>query len=335
MGRWIAALMWLWAWAGGAPAQEPGSHAIDIPPWFAETFLDLREDVREAAAADKRVMIYFGQDGCPYCTQLMQTNFSQPAIVAKTRRHFTAIALNLWGDRELTWTDGRRMSEKQLATELKVQFTPSLLFLDERGAVALRINGYYPPHRFDAVLDYVAGRLEKRQDFGAYLRAAVKEAASEELHEQPFFLKPPYDLRRKPGGKPLAVLFETRYCAPCDEMHREGFAREEVRALLARFDVVRLALSERTPVRTPDGRSLPAAQWARELKVAYTPSVVFFEASGREVFRIEAYLRPFHLASSFDYVASGSYRTQPEFQRYIQARAERRRASGQTVELWK
>ena len=46
----------------------------------------------------------------------------------------------------------------------------------------------------------------------------------------------------------------------------------------------------------------------------------------REAFRVEAYLRPFHLASSLDYVASGAYRNEPSFQRYVQARAERIRA---------
>lgn len=79
-------------------------------------------------------MLYFGQDRCPYCTQLMQTNFTQHAIVDKTRKHFVAIALNIWGDREVRWTDGRRMSEKELTRALQVQYTPMLLFLDEKGA---------------------------------------------------------------------------------------------------------------------------------------------------------------------------------------------------------
>ena len=55
---------------------------------------------------------------------------------------------------------------------------------------------------------------------------------------------------------------------------------------------------------------------------------------GAEVFRIESYLRPFHLASGFDYVASGAYRAEPSFQRYIQGRAERIRAAGGHVDLW-
>jgi hypothetical protein len=53
------------------------------------------------------------------------------------------------------------------------------------------------------------------------------------------------------------------------------------------------------------------------------------------VFRVEAYLKPFHLASSLEYVARGAYRTEPQFQRFIQARAQRLREKGQPVEIWK
>ena len=44
---------------------NPSPYAIDIPPWFASTFLDFREDVADAAREGKRLLVYFGQDGCP------------------------------------------------------------------------------------------------------------------------------------------------------------------------------------------------------------------------------------------------------------------------------
>jgi len=53
-----------------------------------------------------------------------------------------------------------------------------------------------------------------------------------------------------------------------------------------------------------------------------------------EVFRTEAYLRPFHLAGALEYVSSGSYTREPSFQRFLQARAERLRSRGQQVDLW-
>ena len=324
----------LTAFAGLARAQEPSPYAIDIPPWFAETFLDFREDIADAANESRRLMVYFGQDGCPYCRQLMVTNFSQRKIVDKTRRHFVAIALNIWGDREVTWLDGRTMSEKALARVLDVQFTPTLLFFDEKGNVVARLNGYYPPHKFEAVLDYVAGKHEKRESLASYLARRTTAAASATLAAEPFFMKPPYVLTRTPGSKPLAVVFETPHCDACDEMHREMFRRPDFQHELARFDVARFGLGGRTDVTTPDGARVKADVWARDLGVTYTPTIVFFDAGGREVFRVDAYMRGFHFVSAFDYVASGAYRSEPSFQRFIVARAERLRNGGERVDLW-
>jgi thioredoxin-related protein len=266
----------------------------------------------------------------------MVTNFSQRGIADKTRRNFVAIALNMWGDRDVTWLDGRTMTEKELARELKVQFTPTLLFLDRRGGVLVRLNGYYPPQRFEAVLDYLIEGRAGKQSLGSYLQRVAREpAASPRLHDEPFFMTAPYNLTRRTGGRPLAVVFETTHCAPCDELHRQGLRREDVLAMLREFDVARFALGTATALVTPDGRSSTAQAWARELGVAYTPSIVFFDATGAEVLRMDAYLRGFHLASSLDYVASGAYRTQPSFQRFLQARSERLRAAGERVDLWR
>jgi thioredoxin-related protein len=312
--KWLGLL--LLAPALWAQAQAPNPQAIDIPAWFSESFLEFPADAREAANEGKRLMLYFGQDGCPYCKQLMQVNFSQRAIVEKTRKHFVAVALNIWGDREVQWTDGRRMSEKALGRALNIQYTPTILFLDERGGVVARLNGYYPPRRFAAALDFAAGLAGKGQRFEDYLKSVAAESASPRLHEEPFLRKPPVELT---GAKPVALLFETPYCSGCDELHRDGFRRPEVGALLDRFDVYRLTLDD---------------SQARALRIAYTPSIVFFDG-GKEVFRVEAYLRPFHLASALEYVADGAYLKEPSFQRFVQERAGRLRERGVPVELWK
>lgn len=320
--------------AAGVP--DLNSPAIDIPSWFNETFLDFREDIREAAKSQKRLMVYFGQDGCPYCRELMRVNFSQKNIADKTRRHFDSIAINIWGDREVTWIDGTVRSEKEFTAFLKVQFTPTLLFFDEKGNVVLRLNGYYPPHKFQVALEFVAGKLENQTSFADFLQRNAGESDSGKLHQQPFYQKPPFNLDRSghPAAKPLAVLFEQRHCAACDEMNDQGFKDKATLALVKKFDMVRLELYGKQEVVTPDGKSQSEAQWSRQLKVAYTPTIVFFDTRGKEVFRIEAYLKPFHFASSFDYVASGAYRTQPSFQRFLRERAEKIREGGGKVNLW-
>jgi len=332
MKAWLAAALCMLAF-GYAHAEGPVYSAGDIPRWFANTFLDFREDVADAARDGKRLMAYFGQEGCPYCLRLMVDNFSQRDIVATMQKRFVAVALDLWGDRETTWLDGSVRPEKDLARMLDVQFTPTLLFFDERGQVVARLNGYVPPARFRAVLDYVAAHGEERQTLSDYLAARAPPSHGR-LADEPFFLRAPYDLTRKPGGKPLAVIFETPDCAPCDELHREGFRRADVLEQLSRLDVARLALGAATLLVTPDGRPSTARDLARALGIVYTPTLVFFDDTGRERFRIDTYLRPFHLASSLDYVGSGAWRDEPSFQRFIQARAARLRAAGQHVDLW-
>jgi thioredoxin-related protein len=326
------------AGAGSAQGESPvaSPYAIDIPKWFTESFLDVKEDIREAAREDKRLLIYFGQDGCPYCKALMKVNFTQPDIVATTRRNFTPIALNIWGDREVTWVDGRKVSEKELAKILRVQYTPTLVFFDEEGHVVLRLNGYYPPEKMRPALAYVSQRLEKQQSFTDYLAGVAPEKGDARLASQPFFARGTPDLPRLlKSGKPALAVFERAPCRDCAEMHREGFARPEVKGLLAGFKVVQVDVLGSRSVVTPEGKSGNERDWARALQIVNTPSLVFFDPAGKEVFRAEGYLRPFHLASALEYVASGAYRGEPSFQRFVQKRADAQRAAGKTVDLWR
>ena len=318
--------------ASPAGAAEPSPHAIHVPSWFAESFLDLREEQREAAANGKRVMVYFGQDGCPYCKALMEANFSQRDIVEATRRHFVAIALNLWGDRETTWTDGVMRSEKNLGEFLRVQFTPTLLFIDEEGRVALRLNGYQPPARLRLALDFASRRLERAMTFAEFVRSEPLPAARRAQPDPRLFRTTPprLDLR---GDKPLILVFESRDCDPCAELH-EALNRPQSQAAMKGLEAARFDVFGAHPVTTASGAVVPEAEFARSLGVAFTPTLVFLDPDRREVFRSEGYLRPFHLASVLDYVSSGAWKMEPSFQRYIQGRAERERAAGRQVELW-
>lgn len=318
----------------GADLVNPGHH--EQPSWFKVSFLDLREDVAEARASGKRVLLYFYQDGCPYCKKLLEDNFGQREIAEKTRRHFDVIAIDMWGDREVTGMDGMATTEKRFAEKMRVMFTPTLVFLDEKGDQVLRINGYYAPHKFDIALDYVAGHLEGKESFRHYLEQRAPESAHGKLNTEPYFSPPPYRLDTLvTKGKPLLVLFEQRRCRPCDELHGDIFKRKLTRALLDKFTVVQFDMWGKTPLVAPDGHKTTAAAWARKLNIQYAPSLVFFNAKGKEVFRSEAYLKSFHIQSVLDYVASGAYLTQPSLQRFIQARADRLRAEGQHVDLMK
>lgn len=315
-------------------AELRGVGQFEIPGWFKNSFLDLPEDVAEAAQGGKRLMLYFGQEGCPYCAALFNTNFSQPHIVEYTQKHFDAIEFNIWGDREVTDLEGNKLPEKEFAVKLKVRFTPTLLFFNEKGEQVLRINGYYPPHQFLAALQYVAEKQEGKMTFREYLAKQAPASAKGSLHTQPFFAKPPHDLGKIPSGKPVAVFFEQKDCAGCDRMHAEILSDPATLKELRRFHVIQLDRWSDTPVVTPAGRKTTARQWADDLNIAYVPSAVLFDA-GREAIRIEAFLKGFHVQSVLDYVASGAYKKQPELQRFIRERADHLREQGVAVDIWK
>lgn len=303
------------------------------PEWFKNSFLDIREDVAEAAADGKRVVLYFYQDGCPYCKKLLDTNFALREIEDKTRNGFDVIAINMWGDREVTDVKGNEVTEKAFAADLRVMYTPTMLFLNEAGDVILRINGYYPPHRFMAALDYAGSRAETRMSFRDYAQEQAPAAAQGKLHQDASYLQEPYRLDQRASDRPLAVFFEQIDCATCDELHTDILKREDSRKQLERFDVALFDMWSKTPLTTPAGKPATAAEWARELNIQYAPTLVLFDPDGKEVFRAEAYLRSFHVQSVLDYVASGAYLEQPNFQRYLQARADALEAQGIHVDL--
>jgi len=313
---------------------NPGS--IEFPDWFKNSFMDIAEDIAEATAENKRLALFFHQDGCPYCKKLIEFNFTQHDIVEKARASVDVLAINMWGDREVTWLDGETMSEKEFAKKMRVMFTPTMLFLDEQGKVALRINGYYKPAKFKAALEYVAQHGEKKERFAEYYQRVKPVPASGKLHREEF-IRPLDQLADEPraGSGYRLVLFEQTQCPNCDELHLDIFKRPQTRELLGRFDVFQVNMWSKEPLKTPGGESLSGREWAKKLDIKYAPSLVFLDKSGNEVFRAEAYLKAFHLQSALEYVASGAYLDEPEFQRYIDVRADRLREQGVSVDLMK
>ena len=98
-----------------------GGLNTEYPAWFKESFLDLPEDLADASRSAKRIIIFFHQDGCPYCNALVERNLSQKNIREKVQKNFEVIALNMWGDRDITYFNNKHYTEKTLSEALKIQ----------------------------------------------------------------------------------------------------------------------------------------------------------------------------------------------------------------------
>ena len=164
--------------ANAEPAvNDDGLH---VEPWFHESFLDLKDDVAEAAAAGKNVVIFWEQRGCPYCAEMHKVNLARPEISSYIQENFLALQLNLYGSRIVTDFDGTELEERKLAERWRVNFTPTLNFFpadvaavdgkNGRDAEAWRLQGYWKPFHFHATFVYVkTGAYKHEPNFQRWL----------------------------------------------------------------------------------------------------------------------------------------------------------------------
>jgi len=300
------------------------------PAWFKVSFLDLFEDIEEATDNNKRLMVYYYQDGCPYCKILLEDNFGQRSIAEKTQKYFDVVAINLWGDQDVVVGD-KTYTEKAFAEALKVQYTPTLLFFNEKNKIIFRANGYYPPEKFSALLDYIGKKQETKYSYQDYMARVSPQPSTGRLHDDINSVASTSDLTNQ--DKPLLVLFEQKKCSTCDELHLDILKREESQKLLSSFNVLVLDMWSDKTITVPSGKTMKIRDWAKKLNVKYAPSLLFFDTKGEEVFRADAYLKAFHTQTAMDYVASESYKKQSNFQRYVDQRADHLREQGIEVNL--
>ncbi len=299
------------------PLEEP----IGYPEWFKRSFLDLPEDLAEAISAGKKgIVVYFGQKRCPYCQMLLEVNFGLSDIATYTQRNFDIIPIDIWGVDEVTDMAGEVLTEREFALREDTNFTPSLIFYDEQGEVALRLRGYYPPYKFRAALEYVADDHYRRERFSEYLERGDPTLTFEpgDLHEEVFFSAPPYylDRSRFPADGPLAVFFEQGNCHACDVLHTQPLREPAIYQLFNKLEAVQLDIWSDVPVVTPDGRRTTAQQWAKDLGLFYTPSILFFDEHGREVLRVDSVIRFYRLRNVLNYVNNRGYLVEPNYQRW-------------------
>ena len=130
IGAAAAAVLLAWPLA----AAELGDDGLHKTPWMRDTFKDLREDLEEANAEDKRLMLMFEQRGCVYCTKMHEEVYPASEITEYIEENYFVVQLNLHGDIEVTDFDGETLSEKQMARKWGMLFTPTLMFLPQEVA---------------------------------------------------------------------------------------------------------------------------------------------------------------------------------------------------------
>ncbi|WP_415404402.1 SoxW family protein [Tateyamaria sp. SN3-11] len=112
-------------------AAELGDDGLHKAPWMRDTFKDLTEDLGEANAEGKRLMIMVEQRGCIYCKKMHEEVLVIPEIAQFIEDNFFVVQINMFGDVEVTDFDGTALPEKEMVKRWGALFTPSIYFFPE------------------------------------------------------------------------------------------------------------------------------------------------------------------------------------------------------------
>lgn len=311
-----------------------GGKDVKMPSWFMSSFLDLKEDVTELATQNKRLIVFIHQPNCPYCHRFVTKNLEDQATKQKILKNFAIVDINMFGSREVTDVDGEVYTEKEFALKYNVQFTPTLLFFDEEANQILRLNGYQNTEKFNVALDYVSTKQEDKIAYKEYLVQKMQLQSKQTLIPEPDLFTDTSNFVRKKGSGEFAVFFESANCEGCETLHNTLLKDQLSRELLKKIDVYQVDLDSDKSIVTPSKIIIKIKDWAKELSITNSPTIIFFNEFGAEVIRIEAMFKTFHFQSIVDYVVSEAYKEEKEFQRYLTKRANKIRAKGVDVNIW-
>ena len=304
-----------------------GGVAHQAPGWFKDSFLEIADDVSEAAAQDRHVILFFQLNDCPYCYRMLTECFQEESMKSLIQEDFDVIAINVRGDREIALNEELSMTEKELSSYLNIMATPSILFLNKQNEKIARVDGYRSPQRFKNILQYVSSKSYLDTTLSAYLDATeITDVYALRNHEQ---FESITDFSVIKG--PLAVIFEDSSCTDCDEFHENLLSRDEVQHELARFTVVRLNADSEEPIIDINGNKTSAKDWAKFMRLLYRPGVILFD-QGIEVSRIESLLYSFHFKETLRYVGRGIYH-KLDYRQYSQQRREALLSEGIDIQL--
>ncbi|WP_417667143.1 thioredoxin family protein [Roseibium sp.] len=175
------------------PEPELADNGLHVQDWFHEGFLELADDLEEAAAEGKDLLILIEQAGCPYCREMHKVNLRIPAIVDHIKENFLVVQLDMRGSREVVDFDGTAAEERDLVRKWGVAFTPTMIFVpadatDAEGTAreraAMVMPGYFKPFHFDTMMHFIAeDAYQNGGDFQRFLdeRAKTLRAQGKEV----------------------------------------------------------------------------------------------------------------------------------------------------------
>ncbi len=314
------------------PGKIVGGKVSTLPEWFKDSFLDIADDVEEAKESNKHLMLYMHLTGCPYCYKMVEEGFKNNANTQIIKDNFDVVAINIRGNKEVALNEDLTMTEEEVRNHFKVNFTPTIVFLDQNNKLVYKVNGYRSVENFKHILNFVKNHAYQNTTLAEFIWQQ-KRAKHYQFKDHSSF-QSITDLSVK-RDKPLLVLFEDQYCVLCDQLHNGHLKNPEILKELDLFDVVRFNAESDQAIIDVDGNKTTPRQYVKRLSLNYRPGIVMFD-QGIEVMRIDALLYTYHFAGHLRYIGERHYKQYPDsvFD-YLRVYRQKILDAGQDIDLSK
>ena len=124
-------------------------------------------------------------------------------------------------------------------------------------------------------------------------------------------------------NKHLVVFFWQDFCGYCKNTIEKNLTQQSIRDVFDKhFDVVALNIWGSKEVYGLDGTATTEKEIARSLGVQFTPTIIFFNADGKPVLRLNGYVSPTDMQVALNYVQNKTYESQTIFE-YLAANQPR------------
>lgn len=124
------------------------------------------------------------------------------------------------------------------------------------------------------------------------------------------------------GGKfGIMVYYGQKRCAYCQQFFKVNLGDDSIASYIREhFDVIPVDIWGIEDFVDTDGNTYSERELSLRYKTNFTPSLVFYDSTGKPVYRLRGYYPPYQFRAALHYVAEGFYRVE-KFRDYL-ARAE-------------
>lgn len=115
----------------------------------------------------KTLFLFFEAEWCGFCKQMRSEVFPLDSVQNNVQNGFIPVSIDIESDEKIVYQD-KEMSQKSFSHQMRIDATPTIMFMDNDGEVIGRYRGFADENEFTLLLDYIRGGDVENLDFAEY-----------------------------------------------------------------------------------------------------------------------------------------------------------------------